>query len=514
MTATNSAQAISPDLMNDTVLEIRDIAKSFGPVIALKRMNLTVRRGRVHTLLGENGAGKSTLMKILAGVFKPTSGSITLKGAAYAPRNPRDARSHGISIVFQELSLCRNLSVAENIFANNEPSRFGFIRNAELNAEADRLIDELGLPVDVRAKVGDLSIAQRQLVEIAKGLSQPADVVILDEPTSSLSDSEAEILFSIIERLKARGTAVIYISHRMEEIMRLSDDITVVRDGEYVTTMEKGQTSIDELIALMVGREMSDIYPPRDAPRPSAIVPPILATKNLSVPGKFHDVSIDVKPGEVLGLFGLVGSGRSDVMKALFGMLQPTGEILLDEKPITLASPADAIRNGIAFVTENRKEEGLVLPHSVERNINMVALGQLAGPFGMMRSSAERSSAKAEVLRLVIKTASLDTIAGSLSGGNQQKIVLAKWLQMKPRILILDEPTRGVDVGAKFEIYRIIRELAANGAAILMVSSELPEVLGLSDRVAVMHDKHVAAVLDADGLTPETVMSYAAGMHK
>ncbi|KAB0569308.1 sugar ABC transporter ATP-binding protein [Brucella pituitosa] len=514
MTATNSAQAISPDLMNDTVLEIRDIAKSFGPVIALKRMNLTVRRGRVHTLLGENGAGKSTLMKILAGVFKPTAGSITLKGTAYAPRNPRDARSHGISIVFQELSLCRNLSVAENIFANNEPSRFGFIRNAELNAEADRLIDELGLPIDVRAKVGDLSIAQRQLVEIAKGLSQPADVVILDEPTSSLSDSEAEILFSIIERLKARGTAVIYISHRMEEIMRLSDDITVVRDGEYVTTMKKGQTSIDKLIALMVGREMSDIYPPREAPRPSAIVPPILATKNLSVPGKFHDVSIDVKPGEVLGLFGLVGSGRSDVMKALFGMLQPTGEILLDEKPITLASPADAIRNGIAFVTENRKEEGLVLPHSVERNINMVALGQLAGPFGMMRSSAERSSAKAEVLRLVIKTASLDTIAGSLSGGNQQKIVLAKWLQMKPRILILDEPTRGVDVGAKFEIYRIIRELAANGAAILMVSSELPEVLGLSDRVAVMHDKHVAAVLDADGLTPETVMSYAAGMHK
>ncbi|MGH6762570.1 MAG: sugar ABC transporter ATP-binding protein [Phyllobacterium sp.] len=513
MTATNSEQNASLDTVNETVLEIRDIAKSFGPVVALKRMNLTVRRGRVHTLLGENGAGKSTLMKILAGVFKPTSGTITLKGAPYAPRNPRDARAHGISIVFQELSLSRNLSVAENIFANNEPSRFGFIRNSELNAESDRLIGELGLPVDARAKVGDLSIAQRQLVEIAKGLSQPADVVILDEPTSSLSDSEAEILFQIIERLKARGTAVIYISHRMEEIMRLSDDITVVRDGEYVTTTEKDQTSIDRLIALMVGREMNDIYPPREAPRPSGIVPPILATKNLTVPGKFHDVSIDVRPGEVLGLFGLVGSGRSDVMNALFGMLRPTGEILLDGKQLTLASPTDAIRNGIAFVTENRKEEGLVLPHSVERNINMVALGQLAGPFGMMRSSAERSAAKTEVLRLLIKTASLDTVVGSLSGGNQQKIVLAKWLQMKPRVLILDEPTRGVDVGAKFEIYRIIRELAANGAAILMVSSELPEVLGLSDRVVVMHNKHVAAALDADGLTPETVMSYAAGMH-
>lgn len=512
MSATNSAH--STNTATDIVLEIRDIAKSFGPVIALKRMNLTVRRGRVHTLLGENGAGKSTLMKILAGVFKPTSGTVILKGEPYAPKNPRDARQHGISIVFQELSLCRNLSVAENIFANNEPSRYGFIRNSELNSAAIKLVSELGLPINVRAKVGDLSIAQRQLVEIAKGLSQPADVVILDEPTSSLSDSEAEILFTIVERLKARGTAIIYISHRMEEIMRLSDDITVVRDGEYITTAQKDETTIAQLIALMVGREMQDIYPPREAPRPDASVAPILATKHLTVHGKFHDVSIDVKPGEVFGLFGLVGSGRSDVMKALFGMLHPTGEILLDGKQITLHSPSEAIGHGIAFVTENRKEEGLVLPHSVERNINMVALSQLAGPFGMMRSSAERASAKAEVLRLVIKTASIDTIAGSLSGGNQQKIVLAKWLQMKPRILILDEPTRGVDVGAKFEIYRIIRELAANGAAILMVSSELPEVLGLSDRVAVMHNKHVAAILDADGLTPETVMSYAAGMHK
>jgi len=510
MTAINSATKTKPDV----VLEISNVAKTFGPVVALKRMNLTVRRGRVHTLLGENGAGKSTLMKILAGVFKPTSGTILLKGAPYTPKNPRDARASGISIVFQELSLSRNLSVAENILANNEPSRFGFILERELNAEASKLIAELGLPVDARAKVGDLSIAQRQLVEIAKGLSQPADVVILDEPTSSLSDSEAEILFTIIERLKARGTAVIYISHRMEEIMRLSDDITVVRDGEYVTTTEKSQTSIEKLIALMVGREMNDIYPPREAPRPSAIVPAILETKNLSVPGKFNDVSIDVKPGEVLGLFGLVGSGRSDVMKALFGMLHPTGDIKLGGQSITLTSPTQAIAHGIAFVTENRKEEGLVLPQSVERNINMVALGQLAGPFGMMRSSAERASAKAEVLRLAIKTASLDTIAGSLSGGNQQKIVLAKWLQMKPKVLILDEPTRGVDVGAKFEIYRIIRELAAHGAAILMVSSELPEVLGLSDRVVVMHNKHVAATLDADGLTPETVMSYAAGMHQ
>ncbi|PDT50125.1 D-xylose ABC transporter ATP-binding protein [Sinorhizobium fredii] len=498
---------------DDTVLQIRDVAKSFGSVQALKRMNLSVRRGRVHTLLGENGAGKSTLMKILAGVYKPTSGTILLDGKTYQPQNPRAARAHGISIVFQELSLCRNLSVAENIFASHEPSRFGFVRDRELIANAEALIEDLGLPVDVRVKVADLSIAQRQLVEIAKGLSLPADVIILDEPTSSLSDNEAEILFSIIDRLKERGKAVIYISHRMEEIMRLSDDITVIRDGEYVTTTQKFETSIESLIALMVGREMKDIYPPRVAPRPPADTPAVLATKHLTMRGKFNDVSIDVKPGEVIGFFGLIGSGRSDIMKALFGMYRPEGEILLDGKPVALASPSEAIRQGIAFVTENRKEEGLVLPHSVERNVNMVALKQLAGPFGMMRSSDERAGAKAEVLRLAIKTASIDTSAGSLSGGNQQKIVLAKWLQIRPRVLILDEPTRGVDVGAKFEIYRIIRELAAEGAAILMVSSELPEVLGLSDRVVVMHNKNLAAVLDADGLTPETVMSHAAGMH-
>ncbi|MBA8879459.1 sugar ABC transporter ATP-binding protein [Phyllobacterium myrsinacearum] len=499
---------------NAPVLEIKDVAKTFGPVTALKRMNLSVRSGRVHTLLGENGAGKSTLMKILVGLFQPTSGSITLRGEPYAPRNPIEAKALGLSIVFQELSLCRNLSVAENILATHEPNRFGFINERDLNAQAAQIVQDLGLPVNVRTKVGDLSIAQRQLVEIAKGLSRPADVVILDEPTSSLSDSEAEILFTIIERLKAKGTAIIYISHRMEEIMRISDDITVIRDGSFVATTEKQDTSIEGLIALMVGREMKDIYPPRLVERPSSAVAPVLAVENLSEEGRFEDVSLDVRPGEVVGLFGLIGSGRSDVMKALFGFGQPAGTIRLNGNPVHLRSPADAIRHGIAFVTENRKEEGLVLQHSVERNINMVALGQLAGQFGFTRPARERAAAKTEVLRLAIKTASIETPAGSLSGGNQQKIVIAKWLQTQPKILILDEPTRGVDVGAKFEIYRIIRELAAAGTAILMVSSELPEVLGLSDRLVIMHSTRVAKVLDAQGVSPETVMTYAAGIHQ
>ncbi|MGQ9366809.1 sugar ABC transporter ATP-binding protein [Azospirillum sp. ST 5-10] len=499
---------------DDTVLDIRDVTKTFGPVAALNRMTLRVRRGRVHTLIGENGAGKSTLMKILAGVHPPTSGEILFKGRPYRPADPRDARLSGLTIVFQELSLCRNLTVAENIFATHEPNRFGFIDDRALHRRAAALVEELGLPVDVRAKVGDLSIARRQLVEIAKGLSHPADLVILDEPTSSLSDNEAEILFQIIAKLKARGVAVIYISHRMEEIMRLSDDVTVIRDGAFVGTMRREDTTIERLIAMMVGREMNDVYPARTVPRPAATVPPVLAVRGLASGRLFEDVSFDVRPGEVLGFFGLVGAGRSDVMNALFGMARiDRGTVELDGRPVRLRSPSEAIRHGIAFATENRKEEGLVLAHAVERNINMVALDRVANRFGFARPAAEAAAAREEVARLSIKTAGIDTPAGNLSGGNQQKIVLAKWLRIRPRVLILDEPTRGVDVGAKHEIYRIIRQLAADGAAILMVSSDLPEVLGLSDRLVVMHDKRVAAVLDAAGLTPETVMTHAAGMH-
>lgn len=508
-TPTSRATAIA---MSGPVLEIRDVTKQFGPVQALKRMDLEVFPGRVHTLLGENGAGKSTLMKILAGVFPPTNGTIRLRGEAYAPRNPREAADRGIAIIFQELSLSRNLSVAENIFATREPSRLGLIDDRRLNEAALTLIQELGLPLIPHAKVGYLSIAKQQLVEIAKGLSHPADVVIMDEPTSSLSDNEAEILFKIIDKLKERGTAIIYISHRMEEIMRVSDDITVMRDGEYVRTLRREDTDINQLIALMVGRAMQDIYPPRTAPVPSADVRPVLTVEHLSAPGHFDDVSFSVRPGEVLGLFGLVGAGRSEVMTALFGLLPSTGRVLIDGEPVTISCPMDAIRRGLGFVTENRKEEGLVLAHAVEANINMVALDSFARPPGFMRPGAEHANAAAEVSRLSIKTASLGTPARFLSGGNQQKIVLAKWLTIKPRVLILDEPTRGVDVGAKFEIYKIIRQLAAQGTAIIMVSSELSEILGLSDRVIVMHNQKIAAERPAVGLSQEVVMTDAAGV--
>lgn len=503
--------------MSDTdeiVLSVRDVKKNFGPVEALKNMQMKIRPGRVHTILGENGAGKSTLMKILVGVHPPTSGEMELDGQPYLPQNPTEAALRGLAIVFQELSLCNNLSVAENIMATHEPARWGFINDRKLRQQAATLVQDLGLPVNVDAKVGHLSIAQRQLVEIAKGLSHPAKVLILDEPTSSLSDSEAEILFGIIERLKARGTAIIYISHRMEEIMRLSDDITVIRDGEYVATRERDDTTIEELIALMVGRRMDEIYPPAMDPVPGLSTSPVFEVANLTRDGEFSDVSFEVWPGEILGFFGLIGSGRSEVMNALFGMRQAAGNVRLDGNPVRFRNPVEAIKAGIGFVTENRKEEGLVLGAALRPNISAAAIPSFAGRAGFMNFGAERKAAAAEVQRLAIRTNSLETLAGTLSGGNQQKVVLAKWLMTSPRVLILDEPTRGVDVGAKFEIYRIIRQLASEGTAIIMISSELPEVLGLADRVIIMAEGRVTATVASADLTPERVMAYATGTSK
>ncbi|WP_116133132.1 sugar ABC transporter ATP-binding protein [Tropicimonas sp. IMCC34043] len=499
---------------SDIVLTLSGVCKSFGPVQALKSMDLTVRSGRVHTLLGENGAGKSTLMKILSGIYPATGGSIELAGKPYAPQTPLEAAENGLAIVFQELSLCNNLTVAENILAMREPSRAGFISDRKLFQTAEALVRDLGLPIDVRARVIDLSMAQRQLVEIAKGLSHDARIVILDEPTSSLTGAESEILFQIIGRLTREGKAVIYISHRMEEIMRLSDDITVMRDGEYVTTVERGDATVEQLIALMVGRQMNEIYPPRESEAPGEAVAPVLVAEGLSRPGEFEDVSFTVRPGEILGFFGLVGSGRSEVMNALFGMTAAEGRVVLDGKAVTISSPAEAIGHGMAFLTENRGEQGLVRSHSLRANVTMAALQDFTTRGGFLKSRKETTEAQQAIERLAIRANSIETRAGTLSGGNQQKVVVAKWLATNPRVLILDEPTRGVDVGAKFEIYRIIRRLAAQGTAIVMVSSEMPEILGMSDRVVIMSEGRVGATKESAGLTPERVMAYATGQHK
>jgi len=495
----------------ESLLSLRAISKRFGPVAALSNMQLEVKPGRVHALLGENGAGKSTLMKILSGVHAPDSGQMYLHGVPYAPKNPRDALNQGISIVFQELSLYHHLSVADNIFAAHEPSRWGFIRQRQLQAKASTLLAGLGLPVDASIRVGQLSMARRQLVEIAKALHHRARILILDEPTSSLSDAEAELLFAIIEKLKAQGTAIIYISHRMEEITRLADDISVIRDGEYVASFSRGEASMDELIALMVGRKMEALYPPSLPPMFPPANLPLLQVEGLACQGQFADISFSLRRGEILGFFGLIGSGRSDVMNALFGMRQHTGSIQLHGKRLRLSAPPDAIAAGIGFVTENRKEEGLVLGASVCANISMASLPDFSGGSGLIRFKDEQQAARNAIRQLGIRSHDTHTRTGTLSGGNQQKIVLAKWLRCKPQVLILDEPTRGVDVGARFEIYRIIRELAAEGVGILLVSSDLPEIVGLADRVVVMAKKRISAVLSHADMNAETIMRFATG---
>ncbi|WP_245621232.1 sugar ABC transporter ATP-binding protein [Paraburkholderia ferrariae] len=491
-------------------VELRSIAKSFGPVEAIKNVSLTLHRARVHTLLGENGAGKSTLMKILAGVHAPTRGELLLHGRQVTFARPSDAQGAGISIIYQELSLATNLSVGENIFAGHEPRRFGVVDFRSLYRRAQGLLDDLGIDIDASTPVARLSMAQRQLVEIAKGLSRNAELVIMDEPTSSLSDREAEVLFNIVGKLKDRGAAVVYISHRMDEIMRISDDISVMRDGEYICTQDKRATTIGALINLMVGREMSDVYPPRVAPLDTTRQP-LLEVRHLTIEGKFHDISFDVRPGEIVGFFGLIGAGRSDVMNALFGVGRPHGQIVMNGKPLRLRSPESAISAGIAFVTEDRKHEGLVLMHSIAHNVTMASFERKGSRFGILDSRFEERETRDAISRMKIRAAGPHQAVGNLSGGNQQKVVFSKWLSLKPRVLILDEPTRGVDVGAKFEIYRVMRELADAGTAIILVSSELPEALAMSDRLVVMREKRIVKEFETAGLTQETVMSYATG---
>ncbi|MCQ8241127.1 sugar ABC transporter ATP-binding protein [Rhizosaccharibacter radicis] len=493
------------------VMRIRGLSRRYGPVQALRGIDLDLPPGQVHTLLGENGAGKSTLIKIMGGVVAPSGGTMELHGVPFAPATPGEAVARGVSVIFQELSLSPNLTVAENIFAGREPSRFGFLRRRQLMEQASALVARLGFSLDVGRPVREMRLAERQLVEIAKGLSRPASVVVMDEPTSSLSDHEAGQLFRIVERLREDGVAVVYISHRMDELMRVSDEITVMRDGARISTEARAATSVGRLIGQMVGRPVEDVYPRRPAPVPDRS--PLLAVRGLSAPGLFREVSFEVAPGEVLGFFGLIGAGRSDVMKALFGQ-QPVsaGQILLDGDVVAPRHPLEAIRLGIGFVTENRKEEGLALHHGITRNIGAVRHAALRGAALPAAAAAERRTAREEASRLAVKAPHLDVPAAALSGGNQQKVVLAKWLAIRPRVLILDEPTRGIDVGAKVEIYRIIRDLAAAGTAVLLVSSELSEVLGLSDRVVVMHERTVAATLPNSGLTQEIVMNHAAGL--
>ena len=490
------------------LLEVQGVSKSFPGVKALSDMHLDLRPGEVLALVGENGAGKSTLMKLLSGVFPADEGTFFLNGDAFAPLGPKHAEQLGISIIHQEFNLMPDLTVAQNIFIGHEPRTAGFfVDERRLNARARALIERLHLPLDSRQGVGSLTVAKQQMVEIAKALAYNAKVLIMDEPTAALNDAEVKVLHDLIRRFVQPETGVIYISHRMDELKIISDRVTVIRDGRYVGTVDTQQTTVKEVISLMVGREITS------EARPEGVAvdrEPLLTVSGLTTKTLLKDVSFELMQGEILGFAGLMGAGRTEVARALVGADRiESGTVTLRGKTVHIRNPADAARHRIGYLSEDRKHFGLLLEQEVSANIGLSSLHELFQRFGFMRDKAMRSTSQAYVETLRIKTPSLSQAAKNLSGGNQQKVVIAKWLVKDCDILIFDEPTRGIDVGAKEEIYRLLNDLAQQGKSIIMISSELPEVLRMSHRILVMSEGRVTGLLEADEATQERVMHYA-----
>ena len=478
------------------------IRKSYPGVRVLDDVSLTVRPGEVHALMGENGAGKSTLMKILAGAVRADAGTIHLDGQAVEIDTPLRAMELGIGIIYQELHLAPHLSVAENIFLGREPQRLpGWIDSAKMRRDAQDLMDSLGMTLDVRTSVGGLAVAQRQMVEIAKATSRKAKVIAMDEPSATLTAHELENLWILIRRLQAQGIGIVYISHRMDEVFQIADALTILRDGHVVGAKPISEISRDEVLKLMVGRSLDETFPKIVAEQGQ----PVLEISGLSRQGVLEDIHLSVHAGEVVALAGLVGSGRTEIARCVFGADRMSGgEMRLGGVPFSPRSPHDAIAAGVGFVTEDRKEQGILLDLSVRENISLASLPKIS-TLGFLRRRQEQANAKESVEKLRVRTPSIEQQVGNLSGGNQQKIVLAKWLQTAPKLLILDEPTRGIDVGAKLEIYGIINDLAAQGVAILMISSELPEVLGMADTIVVVRDGRIAGTLSRAEATQEKV---------
>ncbi|UOF90344.1 sugar ABC transporter ATP-binding protein [Fodinisporobacter ferrooxydans] len=491
------------------VLEMDGICKAFSGVQALKNARLQVRKGTVHALMGENGAGKSTLMKILVGIYKPDAGSIRFKGKDLHLRSIHDSLHAGISMIHQELSSIPNMTVAENIFLGREPTlKSGWIDFKKLYRDCEELFAKLNMNIAPTVKMKELSVANRQLVEIAKAISYKSDLIIMDEPTSAITEREVEHLFQIIASLKKDGVSIIYITHKMSEVFMISDDITVFRDGQFVESKPARELTNSRLIQLMVGREINQT----SYRQPSSIQEVILSVRNLTCPGKFKNVSFEVRRGEVLGFAGLMGSGRTEVMESLFGIRPAeSGEIMIHGNLAKIKKPSDAIRYGLGMLTEDRKETGCFLPLSVQDNMMFVSIDKFAR-FGFLDKKRIDQSSDEQRKLLSVKTPNLNQIIGKLSGGNQQKVLLARWLLNDPDILILDEPTRGIDIGSKFEIYKLINELTSKGKAVIVVSSELPEVLGISDRIVVMSAGQVAGELDGQSATQERIMEFATSL--
>ncbi len=493
---------------NKKVLEMKNITKTFPGVKALDKVNFSLKKGEVHALLGENGAGKSTLMKVLNGIHQRDEGEIILRGKSVNFNNTKEAQEAGLAIIHQELELIPYLNVAENIFLGREEKNGIFIDYKKLYQDTEDVLNMLGVNIDPKSKIKDLNIGSQQMVEIAKAVSQNAEILVMDEPTSSLTNQEIEILFKLIERLKKQDIAIVYISHRLEEVFEICDQVTVLRDGEFVGEVKTTETDEDELINMMVGRTIEDRFPKMKF-NPGE---EILRVDNLSVADEIINASFSLRKGEILGVAGLMGSGRTELAKSIFGVYKNiTGDIYYRGEKLKINSPADAINNGIYYLSEDRKDEGLILGLSVANNISISVLMQMLKANTFINSVSEKELAQKYIKDLNIKTPSENQLVKNLSGGNQQKVVISKLLSTKPEVVILDEPTRGIDVGAKREIYNLMQNLIDQDVAVILISSELPEVLNLSNRVIVMHEKKIMGELDAAEADQESIMRLATG---
>jgi ribose transport system ATP-binding protein len=495
----------------EVILEIEHVSKSFPGVKALDNVSFDLRKGEVHALVGENGAGKSTLMKILSGVYQADEGTLRYKGQAVSFRDVTQAREAGIGIIYQELNLIPHLSVAANIFIGREPlTRFGTLDEKKMNADAVATLARLNIRLDPTIRLNQLPISKQQMVEIAKALSFDSEVLIMDEPTSALTEAEIDELFAVIHTLRDRGVAIIYISHRLEELKHIVDRISIFRDGRSVSTDDYVAIGMGEIVNRMVGRELKKMFPPKqNVPSTEKI----LEVRHIVRKEILHDISFDLYRGEILGVAGLMGAGRSELGRAIFGA-DPinSGDVLMNGRRLSLSSPSDAIEAGIAYLSENRKEEGLAVKMRLAENITMANVQEISRRFGVLSRSKEMEVAQRYVTELVIRTPSIFQIVNNLSGGNQQKVVVGKWLFCDSKILIFDEPTRGIDVGTKYAIYELIGILAREGRGVIMISSDLPEILGLTDRLLVLHEGKLAATLTTAETTQEEILNYAAGL--
>ena len=496
--------------MNDkTVLAVKNIVKQFPGTLALNNVSLSVREGEAHALVGENGAGKSTLMNIIGGVYQANSGSVEFLGKEVHFSNTKQAQDAGIGFVHQELNLCPHLSAAENIYMSNMPKGRVGIDWKKLYSNADEQLKLLNADFRSSAKVSTLTVAQRQIVEISKALSLDVKLLILDEPTSSLTEQETKMLFEIIREIKSRGISILYISHRLEEIFEMCESLTVLRDGQLVKSVDIGDVNADQIVQMMVGREITDMYPPKSKKIDDKA---FLKVENFSSDGIFENVNFEVKKGEILGFYGLVGAGRTEVMRAVCGIdPRQSGEVYIDGQRVEAKSYNQMISHGIAYITEDRKAQGLFLYRSITENTTAAILDSVSKN-GFIQSPKEKEIAKKYADLLEVKYSSLDEDINDLSGGNQQKVMIGKWLAISPRLLILDEPTRGIDVGAKSEIHKLLRSLCESGVCVVIISSELPEVIGLSDRVVIMHEGRICGEVTGDEISEKMIIVYASGM--